>query len=110
MQDVTSSFSEVYLYPMFRPLLAGFDLCQLESHNVIFPTQGKSVEFLHSESLPAPRSGLLSLLLADIVAFSPAGLLRQQPVSKTVLTLHRNQHTSSSAFLSFPYSHRGIKS
>ena len=68
MQDVTSSFSEVYSYPVFRPLLAGFDLRQLESHNIIFPICGKLVDFLHSESLPAPGPDLTSLLLADITA------------------------------------------
>lgn len=58
------------------------------------------MDFLHSESLPAQGLDLLPLLLADITAFSPACLLWQQPGSKTVTTLHRNQ-TASCSILPF---------
>lgn len=100
-------FSEVYSYLIIRPLLAGFDLHQFKSHNIILSICGKSMDFLHSESLPAQGLDLLPLLLADITAFSPAGLLWQQPVPRTVTTLHRNQAAPPAQFY-FPSCRRAI--
>lgn len=75
MQDLTSVFSKVYPYPIFRPLLAHFDFHQLGSNYIMSSIHGKSVYSLRSWSPPAPRLDLTSLLQSDSTAFSPAGLL-----------------------------------
>lgn len=64
MQDLTSVFSKVYPYPIFRPLLADFDFHQLGSHYIIFSIHGQCILLIHL-SLPAPGLDFTSLLQSD---------------------------------------------